>query len=149
MEPGTDPQSNPQATACDLGATRSSNRSVDQNWSLPGIVAHAFSVIDARGRVRVLSRLLRAVGPLALAVIGGGAFFQYLWHARAVTVEDAARVTSSQVFELATYVQQSNPEIAEQVLAFLSQDVSTMTALGASVVAIAISILSRHAVKQK
>jgi hypothetical protein len=139
-EPGTHP-----------AETGSTDSFADPGRSLPGFVAFAFSRIDAGARARLLSRLLRAVGPLALAVVGGGAFFKFIWQARAVTVEDAARVTSGQVFELAAYVQQSSPDLAEQVLALLSQDVSTMSALGASATAtaIAIGMLSRQALGRK
>jgi hypothetical protein len=122
---------------------------VDASRSLPGFVAFAYSKIDAAARARLLSGLLRAVGPLALAVIGGGAFFKFIWQARAVTVEDAASVTAGQIFELAAYVQQSSPDLAEQVLALLSQDVSTASALGASATAVAIGILSRQRFKRK
>jgi hypothetical protein len=117
--------------------------------TVPAIVARAFSVSRLALRARVLSRLLASVGPLALAVLAGGVFVKYVRHARwseiPVSIEDAARATYSQVFELVTYVQQSSPDVAEQVLAVLSRDVATMTALGASVAAIAIRHLARQA----
>ena len=62
-------------------------------------------------------------------------------------VSDAARVTSTQIYELATYVQQSNPEVARQILSVFSRDVSTMTALGATLGAIMISYLSGKTVR--
>jgi hypothetical protein len=139
----------PREPRADPADTTPPDGSVDPSRSLPGFVAFAYSKIDAAARARLLSRLLRAVGPLALAVIGGGAFFKFIWQARAVTVEDAASVTAGQIFELASYVQQSSPDLADQVLALLSQDVSTMSALGASATAIAIGILSRQALKRK
>ena len=114
--------------------------------AVPAIVTQAYEVASAGLRVRVLNRLLRAVGPLALAVVGGGAFARYVsqarWSALTVSISDAARVTSAQVYELATYVQQSNPEVARQILSVLARDVSTMTALGATVGAILIGYLS-------
>jgi hypothetical protein len=113
--------------------------------SAPAVVARAFALTSSTSRARVLSRLLAAVGPLALAVLGGGAFVKYLRQGSlsgiAVSVEDAARATSSQVFELTRYVQQSSPEVVEQVLAMLARDSTTTAALGASVVAFAISRL--------
>ena len=116
--------------------------------SIPAIVARAFSVAGLAVRARVLSRLLASVGPLALAVLGGGAFVKYLQQARwseiHVSIEDAARATYGQVFELARYVQQSSPEVTEQVLAVLSRDVSTMAALGVSAAAMAIAHLARR-----
>jgi len=59
-----------------------------------------------------------------------------------VSISDAARITSAQVYELATYVQQSNPDVTRQILTVLSRDVTTMTALGATVGAIVLSYLS-------
>ena len=113
---------------------------------VPAIVARAFIAAGVGLRVKILSRMLRAVGPLALAVVAGGVFARYVqqarWSALSVSISDAARVTSAQIYELATYVQQSNPEVTRQILNVLSRDVSTMTALGATVGAIAISYLS-------
>lgn len=113
---------------------------------VPVIVARAFAAAGVGLRARVLSRLLPSVGPLALAVLGGGAFAKYVhqarWSALSVSFSDAARVTSTQIYELAMYVQQSNPEVARQILSVFSRDVSTMTALGATLGAIMIRSLS-------
>ena len=125
--------------------------SVKEGSMVPAIVARAFTTAGVGLRARVLSRLLPSVGPLALTVLGGGAFAKYVpqarWSALSVSFSDAARVTSAQVYELATYVQQSNPEVARQILAVLSRDVSTMTALGATLGAIMISYLSGKTVR--
>lgn len=124
---------------------------VKEGSMVPAIVARAFTAASVGLRARVLSRLLPSVGPLALAVLGGGAFAKYVhqarWSALSVSFSDAARVTSTQIYELVTYVQQSNPEVARQILSVLSRDVSTMTALGATLGAILISYLSRKAVR--
>ena len=124
---------------------------VKENSMVPAIVARAFTTASVGLRVRVLSRLLPSVGPLALTVLGGGVFAKYVyqarWSALSVSFSDAARVTSTQVYELATYVQQSNPEVARQILSVFSRDVSTMTALGATVGAIMISYLSGRTVR--
>ena len=124
---------------------------VKEGSMVPAIVARAFTAASVGLRARVLSRLLPSVGPLALAVLGGGAFAKYVhqarWSALSVSFSDAARVTSTQIYELATYVQQSNPEVARQILSVFSRDVSTMTALGATLSAIMISYLSRKAIR--
>ena len=118
----------------------------EESWLVPAIVARAFIASGAGLRVKVLKRLLPAVGPLALSVVGGGAFARYVgqarWSALSVSFSDAARVTSAQVYELATYVQQSNPDVTRQILSVLSRDVTTMTALGATLGAIVISYLT-------
>src|SRR5438552_17204389 len=71
--------------------------------SLPAIVAGAFERLNLRARALMLGRLLASVGPLALAVVGGGAFAKYVTHARLpevpVSFEDAALATSNQIAE--------------------------------------------------
>ena len=118
----------------------------EEGWLVPAIVARAFVAAGVGLRVKVLKRLLPAVGPLALTVVAGGAFARYVgqarWSALSVSISDAARITSAQVYELATYVQQSNPEVTRQILAVFSRDGTTMTALGATVGAILIGYLS-------
>lgn len=75
--------------------------------------AGAFVQLEARERARVLGRLLGLVGPLAMAVLGGGAFAKYLRFARKafvpVTAEDAGRATPGALQDLARYLQQSHP----------------------------------------
>ena len=114
--------------------------------SVPAIVASAFGKLDVKRRARLLGRLLGSVGPLALAVIGGGVFAKFLPNARLPAIEvsfdDAALATSSQVYELARYVEQSNPNLIEGLMTTLLQDGMVMTALGASIAAIAIKKIS-------
>jgi hypothetical protein len=116
--------------------------------SLATIIASAFTRTHVTLRARVLRRLLLPVGPLALAVIGGGAFAKYVGQARwvrlSVSLEDAASVTARQVIELARYVEQSNPAVLQQVLVVLARDTTTMAALGASLAAIIVERLSRR-----
>lgn len=87
----------------------------DGSAANPAAWAGAIVRLDVRERARVLGRLLGFVGPLALAVIGGGAFAKYLRFARKafvpLTVEDAGRATVGQIQELLRYVTQSHPEV--------------------------------------
>ncbi len=115
---------------------------------VPAIVAGAFDRLNLRQRTRMLGRLLAAVGPLAITVVGGGFFAKYVVHARwpevPVSLEDAARVTSEQVYEIVRYVQQSNPQVLSQLLNLLARDNVTIAALGASVAALTISQLAKR-----
>lgn len=81
----------------------------------PAAWARSIARLEVPERARVLGRLLGLVGPLALAVLGGGAFAKYLRFARnafvPVTREDAARATASQIHDLVRYVQQSHPGV--------------------------------------
>jgi hypothetical protein len=92
--------------------------------SLPAIVASRFGKFDIGLRARLLGRLLASVGPLALKVVGGGVFAKYVRHARSpgipVSFEDAVRTTSTQVCDLVHYVEQSNPNLVEELSTALS-----------------------------
>lgn len=113
--------------------------------SLPMLVAGIFTKLRLSQRVRVLRRLLVPVGPMALAVLGGGAFVKFVvqahWPRMSISFADAARVTSNQIYELVRYVEQSNPQAVHQVIAVLARDAPTVAAVGAS----AVVILMRHA----
>jgi hypothetical protein len=109
---------------------------------LPAIVAGAYARLNVRLRARMLGRLLAAVGPLALTVVGGGAFAKYLSQARwpeiPVSFDDAERTTAEEVHDLVRYVQQSNPEIVSRLMSLLASDTATIAALGTSAASLAI-----------
>jgi hypothetical protein len=116
--------------------------------SLAPIVAGAVAKTSLVLRARVLRRLLMPVGPLALTVLAGGAFAKYVefarWSRISVSLEDAARVTSSQMIELVRYVQQCNPAALQQAMVVLSRDATTMAALGTSVAAIVAQLVANR-----
>jgi hypothetical protein len=90
----------------------------DRNIWVAAGVADRLTRLHLRIRARVLARLLASVGSLALAVVSGGAFAKYLTTATVgvtVSLEDAARATWSQIFDLLRYVQQSNPRLFERL----------------------------------
>ena len=128
------------------GMTPSFPGSVPESPALPASVAEAFGRLNVGLRARMLRRLLTSVGPLALTVVAGGAFAKYIKHARwpevPVSFEDAARATSGQVYELARYVQQSNPQLFGQLLDLLSHDAATIAAIGASITVFTINRLA-------
>jgi hypothetical protein len=112
------------------------------------LVASVFTKLGLAQRVRVLRRLLMPVGPMALAVLGGGAFVKFVaearWPRMSISLADAARVTSNQVFELVRYVEQSNPQALQQVMVVLSRDTATVSALGASLAFVIMQRLSNR-----
>jgi hypothetical protein len=114
--------------------------------SLAAIVAATFNRLNLRMRARMLGRLLASVGPLALTVVGGGAFAKYVTHARwqeiPVSIDDAARATSGQIYEIVRYVEQSDPQLYSQLLNVLARDSATITALGASIAALTLNRLA-------
>ena len=110
--------------------------------SVPAIMANAFGKLNLKRRARILGLLLGSVGPLALAVVADGAFFKYFRYARwpevPVAFEDAALVSSKQVYDLVRYAEQSNPRLVDDLLSALLQDGMTMTAIGVSIATITI-----------
>jgi hypothetical protein len=70
-------------------------------------------------RARLIERLLRPVGPLALLAVSAGAFAHLIYRlgrdAVPVSLEDAARISSEHVLELARYIEQSSPAALAQM----------------------------------
>ena len=94
---------------------------------------------------RLLQRLTLFRQATSVTVLAGGAFAKYVEfarHYRSISAEDAGRVTSGQVAEIARYLEQSDPIVLEQVVVALSHDPTAMAALGASVAAIAVKVAS-------
>jgi hypothetical protein len=135
------------------GATSLVPGSILESPALPAIVADVFGRLNIGLRARMLGRLLASVGPLALAVVGGGAFAKYISHARwpeiPVSLEDAARATVSQVHELVRYVQQSNPHMCGQLLDVLARDATTLAVMSTSIAALTINHLTSTGKKER
>lgn len=138
---GTSPQPSPPTD--DVASVPSHNGDSTTTLpatTLPVIIAAAFDRLALRQRARMLGRLLASVGPLALAVVGGGAFAKYATHARwpelPVSLEDAARATSAQVQEIVRYIEQSDPQLFNNLLDILARDSATIAAMGASIAAL-------------
>ena len=121
-------QSNARFQACGeaLAQTPEAAVATREKLSLSKMVVSTFGKFDVALRARLLARLLASVGPLALKVVSGGVFAKYVRHARSpeipVSLEDAARATSSQVRDLVRYVEQSDPNQVEELLTALSQE---------------------------
>ena len=143
---GKIPTSNP--APAEPTAVQPSQPRNDAPPALPVIVAACFDRLALRQRARMLGRLLASVGPLALAVVGGGAFAKYAIFARLpevpVSLEDAALATSSQVQEIVRYIEQSNPQLFNNLLGLLARDTTTIAALGASIAALTMHTLANR-----
>jgi hypothetical protein len=86
--------------------------------ALPELISDAYRRAAAPVRRKLLERLLRPVGSLALAAIASGAFSAFLL--RRVTLDDVARITAEQFVELARFVDQVNPDVLQQILSMLA-----------------------------
>lgn len=100
---------------------------------VPALIAHVYGEASQPLRLKLLSLLLRPVGPLALVVIASGAFASFLrrstWGASELSLDDVARITGEQVLELARYVEQASPDLIAQVAPLVASDVASAGAL--------------------
>ena len=95
--------------------------------TLAQVIAQGFARLQVDQQVRLLRRLLIPVGPLALLALAGGAFAKFArqarWPRMCLSPQDAARITSAQVLELAKYVEQSKPAALQQALLVVARGV--------------------------
>jgi len=103
------------------------------NEPVPALIARVYDEASQPFRLKLLSLLLRPVGPLALVAIASGAFASFLgrrtWQGSEVSLEDAARITGEQILELARYVEQANPDLIAQVAPLVATDLTGVGAL--------------------
>jgi hypothetical protein len=115
---------------------------------VPELVAEAYRSATAPLRAKLLECLLLPIGPLGLVVIAAGAFGEFLQRGNymrlAVSPEDAARISADQMLELARYVEQSNPEIFQQIASLLAKNPVGMAGLGGSVLLVALQAWRRR-----
>lgn len=82
--------------------------------NIPELVSELYKDAPAPLRTKVLECLLRPVGPLAVVTIATGAFAHLLYRLRLngvpISLDDAARITSDHVLELARFVEQCSPD---------------------------------------
>jgi len=87
----------------------------EATYSIPELVSAVYEKAPAPLRTKLLEYLLRPVGPLALVAIATGAFGHLLYRLRRdampISLDDAARITSGHVLELARYVEQCSPHV--------------------------------------
>jgi hypothetical protein len=138
----------PQPGSVDRGPMAECAEGASDRPSLASTIASVVPHTKLRLRAKALRRLLMPVGPLALVVLAEGAFARYAgsarWSRLSVSLEDAGRFTSNQIFELVRYVEQTDPTVLEQVAVVLSRDAAAMAALGVSVAALVLQLRSKR-----
>jgi hypothetical protein len=122
----------------------------ERRWAhgIPELVSQVYYQAPVRLRARLLECLLRPVGPLALVTIAAGAFGRFLYrlqyNAMPISIEDAARVTSDHVLELARYVEQSSPDALMQFGTLIADRPVGFASLSGSALLMALTLLKRH-----
>jgi hypothetical protein len=91
----------------------------DQSLRAARLVARLYAGMNSFHRSRLLLQLLRPLGPLARVAVASGAFAGVLGrgmgHSAAAALDDLARFSSEQVFELARFVEQVSPEALRRI----------------------------------
>ncbi len=90
-------------------------------------------------RTRMLTSLLRPLGPLAIAGVASGAFAGLVGRVSsgaAVTIDDIGNFTSQQVFELARFVEQVSPDALHQVVKAIGENPFGLSTFGAAAAAL-------------
>lgn len=115
---------------------------------IPELVSQVYRQAPVSLRAKLLECLLRPVGPLALLVIAAGAFARFLDRlqrdAVPISLEDAARVTSDNVLELARYVQQSSPDALMRFGHLIAHQPGGFATLSGSALLMTLSIWKRR-----
>jgi hypothetical protein len=111
-------------------------------FGVPQLVCEVYRESPPPLRARLLECLLKPVRPLPLVAIAAGAFGTFLhreaWSLVTVSIDDALRFSAEQVFELARYVEQFEPETFLQVASLMSENPVTMTTLSGSLLLVAL-----------
>ena len=102
------------------------------------LVARLYRAAEQPLRARLLSCLLKPLGPLGLVAVAAGAFAEFLQrngtgNARAA-MDDMARFSSEQVIELARFVEQVSPETLQEFAKLLAENPFGVAAFSASAV---------------
>ncbi|MFT3816132.1 MAG: hypothetical protein QM750_00635 [Rubrivivax sp.] len=109
---------------------------------MPRLVAEVFDESAPFVRARLLECLLRPLRPLGLVAVAAGAFSGFLhrdhWIRFSVPLDDAVRFTSAQIFELARFVDQVQPEAFRQVAAVMAENPVCLNTLSGSLLLLAL-----------
>ena len=111
---------------------------------LSQLVAEVYRESEPRLRARLLECLLKPVRPLGLVAVAAGGFSAFLhresWSRLSVSLDDAVRFTSDQVFELARFVEQVQPEAFQQIAGLMADNPVSVKTLSGTVLLMALRL---------
>jgi hypothetical protein len=99
------------------------------------LASRLYAGASAMQRSRIVTTLLRPLGPLALVAVASGAFAGLLNRANALgaaSIDEMGHFTRDQVFELARFVEQVSPDALQQVAGTIAENPFGVSALGAA-----------------
>jgi len=113
---------------------------------IPELVSEVYRKSAGPMRAKLLECLLRPVGPLALVTIATGAFSHLLHRltreASPVSLDEASRISSEHVLELARYVEQSSPQELLRIGSLIAASPLAMASLSGSALLLALGTWS-------
>lgn len=103
----------------------------------PRLISRLYRGARPGARAGMLAALIRPLGPLGLAAVASGAFAGFVTRRRGagadVGLEEAGRFTSSQVLELARFVEQVDPDVFQNMVSDIIASPAGFTAFGVAV----------------
>jgi hypothetical protein len=103
---------------------------------LPELVAAAYERAPTPVRTKFIEYLLGPLGPLALVAIANGAFGHLLYRLRRgavpISLDDAARITSNHILELARYLEQCSPDALLRIASLITERPGAFVTIGGS-----------------
>jgi hypothetical protein len=99
------------------------------------LASRLYAGASAMQRSRIVTTLLRPLGPLALVAVASGAFAGLLNRANALgaaSIDEMGHFTRDQVFELSRFVEQVSPDALQQVAGTIAENPFGVSAFGAA-----------------
>jgi hypothetical protein len=112
----------------------------DRTPSFPEMVSSLFRNSNPDQKAGLLSNLLGAISPAALASVPGLSKLS----GTDVTPRDASRISPEQVQQAAAQAHSENPSIVDRVSGFYAQHPDVVKALGATAITVAIQSIARR-----
>ncbi len=119
------------------------NAGGDPPQNIPDLLAELYREAPEKLRPKLLEFLLRPVGPLAIVTIASGAFAHLLFRLRlngaSISLDDAARISSEHVLQLARYVEQCSPHALMRIGTLISGSPVCVATMSGSALLVALS----------
>ncbi len=112
----------------------------DQTPPFPQMAAQLFGQSNGGQQAGMLNSILGALGPMALASLAGGALGKLMAPGQTqITPEQASRLTTQQVQEIATQAHEQQPGVIDKLGSFYAEHPTLIKTLGGLAAAIAMS----------
>lgn len=137
-----------QASPADLGGGIAAALRSDSTPPFGSLVGNLFERSSGQQQAGVLNQLVQALGPGALASVGGGALGRILGGMggapQDITPEQASRLSPADVEAIAVDAEKQDPSIIDRLGSFYAEHPTLVKSLGAAAMAIALQQMGRR-----